>query len=65
MEATTFVGLDVHKRMTSVAIAESGLAAAASRLVRSHCTTNTIASAAGESALTSGSPRTGGVSMMT
>jgi hypothetical protein len=24
MEATTFVGLDVHKRMTSVAIAESG-----------------------------------------
>jgi hypothetical protein len=26
MEATTFVGLDVHKRMTSVAIAESGRA---------------------------------------
>jgi hypothetical protein len=24
MEPTTFVGLDVHKRMTSVAIAESG-----------------------------------------
>ena len=24
MEATTFVGLDVHKRRTSVAIAESG-----------------------------------------
>src|SRR5687768_10716672 len=24
MEATTFVGLDVHKRMTSVAIAEAG-----------------------------------------
>ena len=24
MQATTFVGLDVHKRMTSVAIAEPG-----------------------------------------
>jgi hypothetical protein len=24
MEPTTFVGLDVHKRMTSVALAESG-----------------------------------------
>ena len=40
-------------------------AATASRLVRSQCTTNKIVSAAGDKALTSGSPRTGGVSMIT